>query len=70
MKNTFTPAPPMPHNWANAFGPAPHLHFTVPTGEVPFLRHGQWFLYVKDNKNGDLCEYNFRTDIAEKVGRA
>ncbi len=70
MKNTFTPAPPMPSNYAAGFGRESHFHYAIPTGEVPFLREGRWFLYVRDNKTGDLCEYDFRTDIASAIGKA
>lgn len=69
-RNDFTPAPPMPSNYSAGFGREAHFHYAIPTGEVPFLRNGEWLLYVRDNTTGDLCEYNFKTDIATAIGKA
>lgn len=59
------PVPPMPSNWDVGFGP--DMHFSIPTGEVPYVKDGIWYLSVIMNSTGQRGEYNFRTDITEGI---
>jgi len=52
-----------PKNWANGFT-APQ---SLKSGEVPFLIHGNWYLYIWDKTSGkqDEAVYSFSNDTIQ-----